>query len=133
MEDNVNHPNHYECPGPVVRIECIDVARHLSFNRGNAFKYLWRCCHKGGRDQAVEDLRKALWYLEDGRLNFDSCKWNVPEAAVVFRLIPREAYQLYAFEMLRYRAMFDIVHGEDPSETICEMINYLLGEKEDGK
>jgi hypothetical protein len=64
--DNVNHPPHYnnspatcECGR---RIECIDVTRHYSFNIGNAIKYLWRCDLKG---RAVEDLKKAVWYIED--------------------------------------------------------------------
>lgn len=66
MNDNVNHPPHYnssdaqcECGR---RIECIDVTRHLSFNIGNAIKYLWRCEHKGSK---LEDLKKARWYIED--------------------------------------------------------------------
>ena len=42
-------------------IECIDVTRHMSFNIGNAVKYLWRFQDKNG----IEDLKKARWYLED--------------------------------------------------------------------
>lgn len=63
--DSVNHPKHYnsspahcECGR---RIECIDVTRHMSFNIGNAVKYLWRFQDKAG----LEDLKKARWYLED--------------------------------------------------------------------
>lgn len=66
FHDPVNHPPHYnnspaacECGR---RIECIDVTRHYSFNIGNAIKYLWRCDLKG---RAVEDLKKAIWYIED--------------------------------------------------------------------
>jgi hypothetical protein len=66
MTDNVNHPPHYnsskaECPGCERRIECIDITRHMNFNIGNAFKYLWRFEHKGG----VEDLKKAIWYIQN--------------------------------------------------------------------
>lgn len=64
-EDNINHPSHYtshpakcECGK---QIECIDVTRHMSFNLGNAIKYLWRFEHKNG----IEDLKKARWYLDD--------------------------------------------------------------------
>ena len=32
----------------------------LGFNDGNAVKYIARCDHKG---KALEDLKKALWYL----------------------------------------------------------------------
>jgi hypothetical protein len=36
----------------------------MSFNIGNAIKYLWR---NGLKDNnpAVQDLRKAIWYIED--------------------------------------------------------------------
>lgn len=64
--DNINHPPHYnnslakcECGR---RIECIDVTRHLSFNIGNAIKYLWRVDLKGA---SMDDLRKAAWYIQD--------------------------------------------------------------------
>jgi hypothetical protein len=64
--DPVNHPPHYtssparcECGR---QIECIDVTRHLNFNRGNVIKYVWRAGSKGSE---VEDLEKALWYLKD--------------------------------------------------------------------
>jgi hypothetical protein len=57
--DNVNHPTHYnQIPG----IECIEVVRHLNFNRGNAIKYIWRAGAKGNE---IEDLQKAIWYLQD--------------------------------------------------------------------
>lgn len=56
-DDNVNHPPHYAHPSG---IECIDVVEHMSFNVGNAIKYLWRAGRKG---PALEDLRKAAWYI----------------------------------------------------------------------
>jgi hypothetical protein len=64
--DSVNHPPHYnnglaECKCGR-KIECIDVTRHLSFNIGNAMKYLWRCELKGN---TLEDLKKAAWYISD--------------------------------------------------------------------
>ena len=34
---------------------------HMSFNLGNALKYIWRCDLK---KDAVEDLRKARWYID---------------------------------------------------------------------
>jgi hypothetical protein len=65
-KEKINHPPHYnnskaacECGR---RIECIDVTRHLSFNIGNAIKYLWRCDLKG---QTLDDLKKAAWYIAD--------------------------------------------------------------------
>lgn len=41
-------------------IECIQVAEHMSYCIGNAIKYLWRAGKKG---DAVEDLKKAAWYI----------------------------------------------------------------------
>jgi polyferredoxin len=64
-DDPVSHPKHYtsgkahcECGR---KIECIDIARHLDFDLGNALKYIWRSEHKNG----AEDIKKAIWYLND--------------------------------------------------------------------
>lgn len=58
--DPVNHPAHYNSHPS--GIECIDVVRHFCFNVGNAIKYLWRAGLKG---DAIEDLKKARWYIDD--------------------------------------------------------------------
>ncbi len=58
MTERVNHPPHYnQHPSG---IEAIDVIEHMSFNIGNAIKYLWRADFK---DDAVEDMQKAVWYI----------------------------------------------------------------------
>ncbi len=57
--DNVNQPAHYT--GHPSGIECIQVTEHMEFNLGNAVKYIWRCDLK---KDAVEDLKKAAWYLQ---------------------------------------------------------------------
>jgi hypothetical protein len=56
--DPVNHPRHYTVHPSGV--ECITVVEHMSFNVGNAIKYLWRADHKNG----LEDLKKAAWYVQ---------------------------------------------------------------------
>ena len=55
----VNHPSHYNKG----KIEVIDVieAWKLGFNLGNVVKYVARADNKGER---LEDLQKALWYLQ---------------------------------------------------------------------
>lgn len=58
--DPVKHPSHYTSHPSGV--ECLTVTRHMNFNLGNAMKYIWRAGQKG--DQ-IEDLRKAVFYLED--------------------------------------------------------------------
>ena len=55
----VNHPAHYNSHPSGV--ECITVVEHFGFNVGNAIKYLWRCGLKGDE---IEDLKKALWYVQ---------------------------------------------------------------------
>jgi hypothetical protein len=58
MSDAIN-PTHYRSHPS--GLQCIDFTEHMNFCRGNAFKYLWRAGLKG---DAVEDLRKARWYLD---------------------------------------------------------------------
>ena len=60
--DPVNHPAHYTSDPS--GIECITITRHRNFNIGNAIKYLWRAGLKD-QDTLVQDLRKAVWYIED--------------------------------------------------------------------
>ena len=61
--DPVYHPAHY-CTKDLFYIpaECIQVSRLLSFSLGNVIKYIWRM---GRKSNAVEDAKKACWYLED--------------------------------------------------------------------
>lgn len=59
MSDPVNHPPHYTAHPSGV--ECIQITEHMNFCLGNAVKYIWRADSKGN---AVEDLRKAQFYLE---------------------------------------------------------------------
>ena len=66
MTDDVNHPTHYTSHPSGV--ECIQITEHMSFNLGNAVKYIWRAGLKS--PNARKDLEKALWYVgrELGRL-----------------------------------------------------------------
>ena len=60
MNDPVNNPKHYtEHPSG---IDCIQITEHMGFCLGNAIKYIWRADLK--HDYAIEDLRKARWYLD---------------------------------------------------------------------
>lgn len=52
-------PEHYRQHS----IECIDIAETLSFNLGNALKYIWRAGLKDA-SKTREDLRKAAWYID---------------------------------------------------------------------
>lgn len=59
MYDNVTNPAHYTDGG----IETIDFieAKKLSYQLGNAVKYISRA---GKKSNKVEDLKKAIWYIE---------------------------------------------------------------------
>jgi len=60
-KDNVRHPEHYtKHPSG---IECIQVTEHMSFNLGNAIKYLFRNKTKHP-SYPVLDLEKAAWYID---------------------------------------------------------------------
>lgn len=56
--NTVDHPAHYNLHPSGV--ECIVVTEHMTFNIGNAIKYLWRCDYKNG----IQDLEKAIWYIQ---------------------------------------------------------------------
>ena len=60
MSDMVNHPSHYT-DGNIEVIDFIE-DKKLNYHRGNALKYL---CRAGKKDPAkeVEDLQKAIWYI----------------------------------------------------------------------
>jgi hypothetical protein len=61
MADAVNHPAHYGgADDPFEAIKVIE-AWGLGFHLGNAVKYLRRAGRKG---MALEDLKKARWYLD---------------------------------------------------------------------
>ena len=67
-DDPVNHPSHYTSDPSGV--ECIQITRWRDFNIGSAIKYLWRAGlkHEEGKSDAgkqAEDLRKAIWYIND--------------------------------------------------------------------
>lgn len=57
--DPVSYPAHYTwLPNG---LEVIDITENFNFTLGNALKYIMRAGRKGSQ---VEDLRKAVWYLE---------------------------------------------------------------------
>lgn len=79
--DMVNHPPHYE-RGPVIHrevkelvmvgegiagipVQHIECFRHIKDPRlATAFKYVWRVAF-GGKSDNREDIKKAIFYLQD--------------------------------------------------------------------
>lgn len=65
VKEEVNHPERY---GGDITYECIKVLeawmpkeQYKGFLRGNIIKYL---CRVGKKDETVQELKKAKWYLE---------------------------------------------------------------------
>jgi hypothetical protein len=56
--DKIN-PTHYKSHPS--GIDCIQITEHMNFCLGNAIKYIWRA---GLKDDAIQDLEKAKWYIE---------------------------------------------------------------------
>ena len=68
--DNVNHTPHYTWLKDKCGIEVIDITRHMDFDLGNVVKYVLRPGLKSeegmsNKEKAIEDLKKARWYLDD--------------------------------------------------------------------
>lgn len=61
------NPQHYR-RGPTVRgetVECIEIVRTIrDYRLATAMKYIWRVGFSGKWDDQ-EDIRKAMWYLND--------------------------------------------------------------------
>lgn len=57
----VNHPSHYNA---YIGLEIIDLVEQMNFNRGNAVKYIARAGFKKDGETEIEDLKKAMWYLD---------------------------------------------------------------------
>jgi hypothetical protein len=62
MKEIINHPEHYGGDNTYEAIKVIE-AWNLDFSLGNTIKYISRA---GKKDKAkeIEDLKKALWYLD---------------------------------------------------------------------
>lgn len=62
VDEAVDHPPHYGGDTVYEHIKVVN-AWGLNYQLGNATKYI---CRAGKKDQAkaVEDLKKAVWYLE---------------------------------------------------------------------
>ena len=62
MKESINHPDHYGGDNTYEAIKVIE-AWNLDFSLGNTIKYISRA---GKKDKAkeIEDLKKALWYLD---------------------------------------------------------------------
>lgn len=91
--DVVQKPRHYNSHPS--GIEAIDVGRHLTADWFNAFKYIFRCDLKNGR----QDIEKALWYAEDGvdnNIPMHAPTWSMEQTAKINDVIFKEPNRLKA-------------------------------------
>lgn len=58
--DPVANPSHYQTSAGLEAIDVIEAFFYDDFHLANAFKYLARA---GKKDNEIEDLRKAVWYI----------------------------------------------------------------------
>ena len=107
-EDVVNHPKHYTTGFETKPVECIDITQHMSFCAGNAFKYIWRAGQKTiGSEGAVEDLRKARWYLcyiIGHAIKYDEVSLAASAASAAFMFVKDD-------DSNRYAALRAVVRG----------------------
>lgn len=85
--DMVNHPPHYT--SHVSGVECIDIARHLSGDWFNVFKYVFRADLKNG----FQDLEKAEFYAKDGlkhNIPVHAPSWNPDAKGLLAQVIAAE-------------------------------------------
>ena len=59
VDDSQINPGHYKFDN----IEVIELTEQLSFNRGNAVKYICRAGRKSPVTELI-DLEKARWYIQ---------------------------------------------------------------------
>ena len=69
VKEMINHPDHYQGN----KFEVIDIIEdyNLGFCMGNAIKYLLRA---GKKDDEIQDLNKALWYVQRRIREVDTAK-----------------------------------------------------------
>lgn len=86
--NRVDHPAHYQGENG---IETIEVIRHYVCDIANALKYLMRAGRKaemGMKDaeKEIEDLKKALWYIHDYKINRPESEiYSVPYGSEFFK------------------------------------------------
>ena len=61
--EHVNHPQHYGGESNTYEVIKVIEALEMDFHLGNTFKYTARAGKKE-TDKEIQDLKKALWYLQ---------------------------------------------------------------------
>lgn len=123
MENEFYDHSHYD--GGILKIECLDFARHLNFLAGNVFKYVWRA---GRKTNEIEDLRKALSYIEECYI-YDADVTDLVMTTVLLQWLDRiePALPCWKKDILK-----DVLQGfySNAGSRISERINELEKGKE---
>lgn len=97
--DMVNHPPHYTSHPS--GIECIEIARHLTGDWFNAFKYVFRADLKNGR----QDIEKSIFYIKDSishNISIFASTWSLTEMHKLKNVIAAEhGYRRAFFNAIR--------------------------------
>ena len=113
--DDVNNPAHYQ--GIAATIQPVDITRELPGPLSNAVKYIWRAGLKGDKVKGIEDLEKALWYLDDWVEN--EYPVDMRTARAIWNLVPPTE-----FHVNRYSAINCIV--QEGWDSAVEEIQKLM-------
>lgn len=121
---DVNHPPHY-CVHPS-NVEAIEIARHMSFNVGNVFKYVFRGWY-GLKGDAVTDLKKAMWYVDDEIVNIRTDTASISNFESNFEQV------IEAEEDVELKRLFNCLVGYCRSKNVnyAEEINDLIKQRID--
>lgn len=76
MPEAVNHPQHYGGADNLYEHIKVCDAWELDYRLGNCTKYICRAGKKG--DNALEDLKKAAWYLNDAINRLEEARPKAP-------------------------------------------------------
>ena len=120
-QDAVN-PQHYKSHPS--GIECIEIRRHLTSNRSDAIKYLWRL---GQKDESNQELKKAIWYLNDEANHFGHAPaYHYVSLSVLNAKLNKLA--LYQSDMEEKLFYFIVFGGENSLRLAITIIEGMLDE-----
>jgi hypothetical protein len=121
--DEVNHPSHYTSHSS--GIECLEIARWMMFDIGNALKYVMREEYKG---QSRKDAEKARVYLEDALGNCDRI-WGMLDMSDFGDKVDEAKKKLFGVAETEpdfVKSMFYHALYEDRPERALQAVNALL-------
>jgi len=118
--DDVNHPPHYNSHPSGV--ECIEIARWMMFDPGNALKYVMREEYKG---QSRKDAEKSRFYLTDALSKTGDVIWGLGTTGALDEA-KKKLLQVAEGELDFVKAMFYHALYEGRMERALRAVNALI-------